>query len=556
MPPPPSPPSPPPPLQSNVHSSERRVAVPPSPPAEETFHDARNSFDSPRSRSACHEAVTAAARLHSLSLHPNGQSNKQSSSNQTKAPILDAIDMERIRATGRPLAIPSTYTCVRNMQTESAPEAELSILKLAKEILGSVKAGADVTNVNLPASILDPVSTLEKATKSMQCGDLVPDIIFSRTPIQRMLGVLRFTLSGLAKEKFGKKPYNPVLGEIFRCAFVHRNEQHGNTVLVAEQVNHHPPITALHLYNRTLGFKMNSFTAPEPRFWGNSLDVKLKGSIRITLERWDSEEYVLTRPCIHMSGFFAGRQRLEFSGPAGIRCEATGLGADLEFRAKGMLGRGEPHAVSGHVFELATRQILYTFDGFWDGIVSITDEATKRTEVLMNYEEVKKAKSLVPILPEPSEHEDSFSTDIWAECTDAIWRGHTADANAAKRRVEDHERALRKTRSVHNIEWCHHYFQKRNDGKEGFVLRDGLENIIGPHIRLSPDALADLRQHQTDSVVAAPPSPASSSSGIHSSASAKSALAMQSVSTHSTPKSGRRRLAGLARGRFASSGNA
>lgn len=170
---------------------------------------------------------------------------------------------------------PRRYARVRNPDdAENAPDSELSIIKLAREVLGSVKAGADVTNVNLPASILDPVSTLEKTTKSMQRGDLLPDIVAGADPIARLLAVLRFNLSGLAKEKFGKKPYNPVLGEVFRCSFAHRRREHGTTLLVAEQVSHHPPITALHLNNRSLGIHLNSFTAPEPRFWGNSLEVK------------------------------------------------------------------------------------------------------------------------------------------------------------------------------------------------------------------------------------------------------------------------------------------
>eukprot|EP00171_Calliarthron_tuberculosum_P013288 IDg13288t1 len=159
--------------------------------------------------------------------------------------------------------------------------------------------------------------------------------------------------------------------------FVHRQDKHGVTVLVAEQVSHHPPITALHLANRTLGFHMNSYTAPEPRFWGNSLEVRLSGCIRITLDCHEGEEYRITRPVVNMTGFLAGKQRLEFSGPADIVCERTGLTAHLEYKARGMMGRGELHAISGRIFESATNETLYTFDGYWDNIVTLTDVSTK-----------------------------------------------------------------------------------------------------------------------------------------------------------------------------------
>lgn len=399
-----------------------------------------------------------------------------------------------------PVPLPTLYNRVRNPDdAENAPDHELSLIKLAREVLGSVKAGADVTNVNLPASILDPVSTLEKTTKSMQRGDLLPDIVFAKDPLARLLAVLRFNLSGLAKERFGKKPYNPVLGEVFRCAFAHRKLQHGTTVLVAEQVSHHPPITALHLQNRALGVHLNSYTAPEPRFWGNSLEVKLKGCIRITLDSHDNEEYLITRPVVNMTGFLAGRQRLEFHGPAQIICEKSGITADLEFKARGMMGRGDQHAISGRVYRNGDNKndianILYTFDGFWDNEVTLTDVQTGETSTLFNYHDVKAEKSMLPILPAVEQLEPSFSTAVWAECSDAIWRAHTADANAAKRKVEDHQRELKKKRKEAKTEWIHHYFKKRGDGQDGYLLRSDVEQLLEAELGIAEPDMNHVRQ--------------------------------------------------------------
>ncbi|KAI0562180.1 Oxysterol-binding protein [Gracilaria domingensis] len=73
--------------------------------------------------------------------------------------------------------IPVRYSRLEPLASpQPPPDAELSLFKLAKEVLTSVKPGADVTNINLPASILDPVSTLEKAKKSMQRGELLQDL--------------------------------------------------------------------------------------------------------------------------------------------------------------------------------------------------------------------------------------------------------------------------------------------------------------------------------------------------------------------------------------------
>ena len=50
-----------------------------------------------------------------------------------------------------------------------------------------------------------------------------------------MLAVIRWTLSVLTEEKFGLKPYNPILGEIYRGIVL--SEDAGPTVMLTEQVS-------------------------------------------------------------------------------------------------------------------------------------------------------------------------------------------------------------------------------------------------------------------------------------------------------------------------------
>ncbi|CAN8072358.1 unnamed protein product [Agarophyton chilense] len=393
----------------------------------------------------------------------------------------------------RPM-IPVRYSRLEPLASpQPPPDTELSLFKIAKEVLTSVKPGADVTNINLPASILDPVSTLEKAKKSMQRGELLQDLCNCDDPETRLLNVMRFNLSGLAKERFGKKPYNPVLGEVYRCAFVHRANG-GETLLVAEQVSHHPPITALHLHNDTLGFQLDSHTAPEPRFWGNSLEVKLRGEIRILLSRFEHEQYVITRPYIYMSGFFAGRQRYEFNGTSTFKCSKTGLGAEIEFhRAKGHLNvRADMNAVSGRVFKLATDQTLYTLDGHWDKKVNITCVSSKQQRVLLDYDAVVAEKSMVAIQPPLEDEEPSFSTRVWAECSEAINNGITSEANAQKRKVEDYQRRLKKERIANGVAWDYRYFVDRDEG-EGYEMRPELRKLELVKLLLEPKEIEGLR---------------------------------------------------------------
>lgn len=360
--------------------------------------------------------------------------------------------------------------------------------------------GSDVTNVPLPASVLDPESTLEKTKKSMQRGELLQDLCDPSLDARaRFLNVMRFNLSGLARERFGKKPYNPVLGEVYRCCFVHRGNG-GETLLVSEQVSHHPPITALHLRNETLGFEMNSHTAPEACFWGNTLVVKLPGVIHICLKKMGNEEYIITRPSIYMSGFFAGKQRLEFNGPSTFVCEKTGLSAEIEYKAKGAgtlsslsIRASDMNALSGRVFETKSNRTLYTIEGHWDKVVTLTDMETNQQSVFFDYEAVCMEKSMVAILPAEDEEEESFSTRVWSECSVAIMDGKTSEANIAKRKVEDYQRKLRKERQDSNSQWQHRYFIKRDTPIEGYQLRPDLNGTNLIKLDISSEEMKGLR---------------------------------------------------------------
>ena len=54
-------------------------------------------------------------------------------------------------------------------------------------------------------------------------------------PVQRMIEVVRWYLSGFYKKPKGvKKPYNPILGEYYRCYWKHKDG--AKTIYVAEQV--------------------------------------------------------------------------------------------------------------------------------------------------------------------------------------------------------------------------------------------------------------------------------------------------------------------------------
>lgn len=77
----------------------------------------------------------------------------------------------------------------------------------------------------------------------------------SGTDLERFLCLTKYFLSGWHyKTKGAKKPYNPILGETFACKV--KGEKYTFSY-VAEQVIHHPPISAFYVECQELDFAAN-----------------------------------------------------------------------------------------------------------------------------------------------------------------------------------------------------------------------------------------------------------------------------------------------------------
>ena len=64
------------------------------------------------------------------------------------------------------------------------------------------------------------------------------------------------------------KPFNPLLGETFEY-------RKGNFWYFAEQVSHHPPISACYAKSKNYEFWLN--TNMKTNFWGTSLEIVALG---------------------------------------------------------------------------------------------------------------------------------------------------------------------------------------------------------------------------------------------------------------------------------------
>ncbi|XP_018008634.1 oxysterol-binding protein-related protein 8 [Hyalella azteca] len=123
-------------------------------------------------------------------------------------------------------------------QEELGEENKSLIWCLVKQ----VRPGMDLSRVVLPTFILEPRSFLDKLSDYYYHADILSRAVQEDDPFDRMKEVVRWYLSGFYKKPKGlKKPYNPILGETFRCYWRHPNGS--RTFYVAEQERRLPRFT-------------------------------------------------------------------------------------------------------------------------------------------------------------------------------------------------------------------------------------------------------------------------------------------------------------------------
>ncbi|KAJ0169693.1 hypothetical protein K1T71_014878 [Dendrolimus kikuchii] len=248
-------------------------------------------------------------------------------------------------------------------------------------LVKQVRPGMDLSKVVLPTFILEPRSFLDKLSDNYYHADILAQAQSIDDPYQRFKCVLRWYLSGLYRKPKGlKKPYNPVLGETFRCCWKHRQSD-TYTYYVAEQVSHHPPVSAFYVSNRKEGYVIEGSLLARSKFYGNSTSAILEGCARIHLLDW-GETYITTAPYAHCKGIVIGTLSMELGGKVHIICADTGYQADVEFKLRSFLGSSETNAISGRIKK--GKETVATVEGFWDGKIDIKDKRSGEETTLLD----------------------------------------------------------------------------------------------------------------------------------------------------------------------------
>lgn len=341
------------------------------------------------------------------------------------------------------------------MGSDGSPDA--GVLKSLLSILSSVKG--DLANVTIPPFFLAPKSVTQIPASWSERPSNFAAPAKESDPQKRALLVLKFFLASLRTQFYVdgdvhggiKKPLNAFLGEIYSAKWTDGAD---TAEILSEQVSHHPPITATHIWDAAAGIRADGYARVEMTFNGN-VSIKQYGHAMLHIDRCN-EDYLMPFPDAQVKGLMSGKFYPELTGTYRI-VSTSGFVSEVEFSGKGLLGSGGKNSFHAVVFrnEDPEKKPIYSVDGCWSGSFTVRDEiAGKELETVDS--------GVAPVEPQYVERPDPWETQVaWKDVMTHLRQGDAKTAGAEKNKLEDAQRALRKTQPEE--EWRPLFFESKDE---------------------------------------------------------------------------------------------
>ncbi|KAG0673735.1 Oxysterol binding protein [Pichia californica] len=354
----------------------------------------------------------------------------------------------------------------------------------------------DLSSLTAPPFILSPTSLVEYSQYWSEHVDLLlePNFIkkIDNEPIEltRMIAVTKWFISTLKSqycsrnETLGgeKKPLNPFLGEIFVGKWDDNsiNKNLGETILISEQVSHHPPITAYAVENKLNNTILEGYNGVRASMSSTALNVKQFGHALLEFRNLN-ENYLITLPPLHIEGILAFSPFVELEQKSIIQSSA-GYYTIIEYTGRGYFS-GKKNSFKARIFKnfndsKKKENALYTISGQWSEKSTISKgsstPSSSKDEIFFDALNNKPQHLTVKSIDDQHPLE---SRKAWLNVANAIRIGDYDLIHSEKSKLENNQRDLRKIEEKNNSKWSRRWFDEIDYSK--FNNNDNsLENDI------------------------------------------------------------------------------
>ncbi|RNF12071.1 putative oxysterol-binding protein [Trypanosoma conorhini] len=370
------------------------------------------------------------------------------------------------------------------------------------QVLKNIRIGRSLSSVTLPVHILESRSLLEMLSDMFLAWDILMPLAWGevRQPVDRMRVMLRWFFAAYNWRPKGaaKKPYNPILGEVFQCKCpappsllsapppreVEAKTQESCSpgqppgsidcmYFLAEQVSHRPPVSVFYAELPNLIIAEGAYLPHSKLVSLNSVASISCSSVLVRFPRagWSCR---FSLPHAYASGVVAGAPRLELGGIIRLEDCHSPAHVTVDFRRKGFFS-GIYDEVVARISTVDGKGIAEEYTGLWHGVIyprgtqQAVNAGAKRPrhrsqqhlplreeghaeEPLFDAEAFQQRRGMpcgrphaYPLNDDNHGHPyPKQSRAVWRELTAAIRRGDAEAAAQAKTLVEEAQRAERR----------------------------------------------------------------------------------------------------------------
>jgi len=249
-----------------------------------------------------------------------------------------------------------------------------------------------------------------------------------------------------------KKPFNPVIGEIHTCWIDHGD---GNwSEFLAEQVSHHPPLSAFFVRNKKENIRLHSNLEFSVHFGGNNATVQTAGPVVLHTA---FEDYTMDKmtPNMIIQRVIYGVKYFMWEGPISLECKKTGYTAQIELCEEDE----NTNRLTGKISHV-DKGVIYLMNGITGSTTNIWHPNTeKEKRELTN----GKAKPVMIHYPPPDCRVHMDSLELWKPVSLAIIDADMWAADQAKKEIEQDQRIREKRREAAGADYDAQFFKAEKD---------------------------------------------------------------------------------------------
>ncbi|XP_044514819.1 oxysterol-binding protein 2 [Gracilinanus agilis] len=324
--------------------------------------------------------------------------------------------------------------------------------------------GKELSKIPMPVNFNEPLSMLQRLTEDLEYHELLDKAVKCENSTEQMCFVAAFSVSSYSTTVNRiAKPFNPMLGETFE---LDQMEEMGFRSL-CEQVSHHPPAAAHHVFSKN-GWTLWQEITISSKFRGKYLSIMPLGAIHLEFQA-SGNHYIWRKSTSTVHNIIVGKLWIDQTGDIEIINHKTKDKCLLKFTPYSYFSKDYTRKVTGVVTD-SKEKAHYVLSGSWDEKMECSKVIQSSHSSPSTEGKQKTVYQTLPAkllwkkypLPENAENMYFFSSlalilnepEEGVAPTDSRWRpdqrlmenGQWDEANAEKQRLEEKQRAIRRKR--------------------------------------------------------------------------------------------------------------